>query len=367
MPVNSAWADHADEANVDPGSDTVVTQGRPSATIHSMADTLPAALWEEERRLLNQFMQQQFALLNQTREQLLVETRQALSAEKARLSQELDERQREVERQAQVLALRVQEVQKREARLADLEDAIPERLAHGPAVDSQPGDGASTFGPPDKTVIQEFEALRRQVEKREEERNAAQAEVQRLQQENQQLLRTRTEQDLALVRLRRQSIQPPEWTKLEREFADQHRQLEADRKQLADQIQQLRQFEKDQQQKAELADKALAAKEQQLQRAADELAALRQRLHEERQQFKEQSAELSLREAELREMSEIADRDHARERAELHQERLRIARLREALRLEQVALRSQTEPSRQTGERPAAAACPAGAPASGGD
>src|SRR5437870_6694619 len=114
MPVNSATSMLASEATALADAAVQAPNGRLPEKTLSMEDTVPTGLLGEERRLLNQFMQQQFEMLNQAREQLLTETRESLVAEKAHFARTLDERQQELERQERLLAVRVQELQKRE-------------------------------------------------------------------------------------------------------------------------------------------------------------------------------------------------------------------------------------------------------------
>jgi hypothetical protein len=55
--------------------------------------------------------------------------------------------------------------------------------------------------------------------------------------------------------------------------------------------------------------------------------------------------ELRLREAEVQEMKEIAEQEAARAKADLAQERVRLARLRESLRLDGVSPPRREEPA----------------------
>src|SRR5262245_9167626 len=181
MPVNAVRTLPSSEA---PAPADPLTAEVPPAKTLALAEAVPTKHLDDDRRLLNQFMQQQVAMLNQLREQLLSETRESLLTEKMHLAQKLDEREQELERQERLLSVRVQELQKREARLSELDDAIPERVADETVPDSLlVGEGEST-GRLEKTPVVEVEALRRQMAKLEEKlveltatHNAARAEL----------------------------------------------------------------------------------------------------------------------------------------------------------------------------------------------
>ena len=87
-----------------------------------------------------------------------------------------------------------------------------------------------------------------------------------------------------------------------------------------------------------------------LEESGQELEELAQQLREDRaglevkeRELRLRDAQNHLREAEIREMIEIAELDAARERSELNQERLKLARLREAIRLAREAVRAEQQ------------------------
>jgi hypothetical protein len=328
----------------------------------------PFALLQAERKRLEEFAREQFALIRQARERFVAEKQAAEAV--------LETRRQELERQTQALLIRLGELHKKEEQLADqLENAIPER--HGDVVpletDRQMDPSA------DEKAFQELVSLRQQIREQAErleqlqaERDTALEEVrqlhqaaapaiaveedlpdqwavalveesaekrevdslrQQLQDQQARLEQFRAERDAAFAQLRRLPPPPEEVIQQEAEFVVLRRQLEQERRRLEEFARDVHLAEVEHQRRRDGAERELNEKRQQLERRAGELADRQLRLEE-------KAGEVRLHEAELREMKEIVERDTARERAELLLERLRIARLREALRIEQEALQA---------------------------
>lgn len=194
--------------------------------------------------------------------------------------------------------------------------------------------------------------LRDQVSKMAAERDEAwrclqdaQALPARMQDELEQL---RTERDAALEQLRQLSAEPEHWSQHEAEFAALRLQLKQEQRQLAEDRQELHRREAEMVRRTEAARQEVQREQQRLEEVSQELEDLGQQLREDRAQLEAKERELRLRdaqnhlrEAEIREMIEIAELDAARERSELNQERLKLARLREAIRLEREAVRAE--------------------------
>ena len=333
--------------------------GRPNDTPvdFSLTKAGPLTLLEAERQLFDQFAQEQFLLLRQTRERLL--------ADQQAIEQTLETRRKELDAQTRDLANRVQELRDREHRLNQEEEAIPERHGSMPVAGAPAGqenERASPAGP----SAAEMEELRKQLQERQRklqqaraERDAAWEELRRLRDQQQELERLKAERDAAVAQARRPQPAPPDYAKFEREFAVLHRQLDAERRRLAEEAQDLHLCRLDLQKKTDSWQEDVAKDQARLQQLAEELTARQHLIDQDRRQLEQNERELEqrlrdqrLREVELRELREIAERDNARERSELMQERVRIARLREALRLEQEAFRTDVEQPARAGDPP---------------
>ncbi len=344
----------------------------------------PFARLLAERKRLEEFAREQFALIRQTRERFV--------AEKQAAEQVLENRRTELERQTQALLVRLRELHEKEQQLDEqMEEVIPER--HAGLARREPAPPAAMDSIAD-TNFQEVILLRHELEERQQrleqlqaERDIALEQVRQLQQpltpssseedlpdqwaealveqsplvqqQEMDVLRRqlqelrghlenlRSERDTAWAELRHLPPPPEEVAQQEAEFVALRRQLEQERHRLDEAARDLHLTEVEFHKRKDASERGLAEHRQQLDRRAADLADRQLRLEE-------KAGELRLHEAELREMKEIVERDTARERAELLLERLRIARLREALRMEQEAVKAVSGRRSDAAEPPAA-------------
>jgi DNA repair exonuclease SbcCD ATPase subunit len=196
--------------------------------------------------------------------------------------------------------------------------------------------------------------LREQVEKLRVERDEAWRCVQDVQalptRQQDEILQLRSERDAALEQLRQLSMEPEHWSMQEAEFAALRLQLKHEQRQLAEDRQELHRRESEMVRRTEVTRQEVQREQQRLEEVSHELEELAQQLREDRgglegkeRDLRLRDAQNHLREAEIREMIEIAELDNARERSELNQERLKLARLREAIRLEREAVRAEAQ------------------------
>jgi hypothetical protein len=150
----------------------------------------------------------------------------------------------------------------------------------------------------------------------------------------------RAQRDAAFEQLRLAALDAQDWAVLEAELATQRRYLKEDFQQLRELAQELRQ--------QELAFKQMTEAERQAPSAShpgvqpdQEIAAKRESLEKIQQQLESENRELRLQEAEIVEMRAAAKEANDREWEALAQERVRLVRLRESLRLEQEKLAAQ--------------------------
>jgi chromosome segregation ATPase len=349
-------------------------QASPEATVAEGSPDAPFALLQAERKRLEEFARQQFALIREAREKYV--------AEKQAAEQVLETRRGELERQTQLLLVRLRELHDKEEQFAaQLEDAVPER--HMGLVGHEPDQLLDAEA--HENTLHELAVLRQQLDEKQRhidqlqaERTSASQEARpappehapgvsgdeeladewavelvdesplvrqqqeveslrkQLQEQQERLEQLRSERDAAFMQLRRLPPPPEEVVQQEAEFVVLRRQLEQERRRLEEGARDLHLGEVEFQKQKDAAATELADQRRQLERRASELA-------ERQLKLEERAGEVRLDEAELREMREIIERDTARERAELLQERLRIARLREALRMEQEALKAAAQ------------------------
>jgi hypothetical protein len=347
----------------------------------------PFALLLAERKRLEQFAREQFALIREAREKFI--------SEKQTSEQVLESRRTELERQTQSLLVRLHELHEKEQQFTEqMEDVIPER--HAGLARREPTPPAALDSLAD-TTFQEVILLRHELEEKQQrieqlqaERDIALEQVRQLQQPlepnpaaeeelpeqwaealveqspllqqkeveklrgqlddlRQQMDHMRAERDTAWADLRRLPPPPEEVVQQEAEFVALRRQLEQERRKLEEMARDMHLGEVELHKRKDACERGMAERRQQLDRRASELA-------ERQLRIEEKAGELRLHEAELREMKEIVERDTARERAELLLERLRIARLREALRMEQEALKAAAAERQGASVKPTAAA-----------
>jgi hypothetical protein len=177
-----------------------------------------------------------------------------------------------------------------------------------------------------KRQAEETETLWRQVQEqrqllervRKDQDAAREVLVQEWQRQLQQL---KAERDAALEEVDRIAQEPEAWAEQEEEFATLTRELRAREAELKQRLQ------------------FLTQEQQRLEKLRAEIGDRNRLLEKDRQQLEEQTRQLylreervRLREAELKELKEIVEQENARDRADLLQERMKIARLRETVR-----------------------------------
>lgn len=190
-----------------------------------------------------------------------------------------------------------------------------------------------------------------QIEQLQRERDDAWNYLQQLPDQYQkQIEQIQVERDAALFQLRQLSEEPEFYAQQEAEFAALRIQVKQEQRQLAEEAKELHRRESEIQEQSERTQQELAQEQQRLEQLSVQLNELNRQMRDDRSQLeiKERElrlrdAQLHLREAEIREMIEIAELDTARERSELNQERLKLARLREAVRLERAALKTDMD------------------------
>lgn len=147
----------------------------------------------------------------------------------------------------------------------------------------------------------------------------------------------RAQRDAAFEQLSLAALDAQDWAVLEAELATQRRYLKEDFQQLRELAQDLRQRELAFKQMMESERQALFASHPAVQ-LDQEIAAKHPALEGLQQQLESETRELRLQEAEIVEMRAAAKEANDREWEGLAQERVRLARLRELLRLEQEKL-----------------------------
>lgn len=150
----------------------------------------------------------------------------------------------------------------------------------------------------------------------------------------------RSERDAALARAPQRGPAPvPEENEDSTPDGDaseaRRQSLETQRKLVRD-LREMHQRENSQRQKLEAQQRSLAEEQERIKR-------LEKELEDRERRVVLREAEIRLENAELRELKEIAEQEVAHERAQLNQERVRIARLREVLRMEQAAFHAAIE------------------------
>jgi hypothetical protein len=187
-----------------------------------------------------------------------------------------------------------------------------------------------------------------------QEREQACAQLVELQKIPQRLLgeiaQVRAERDAAIASLRQLSIEPESWTRQEAEFAAARLQLKQEQRQLANTLMEQRRREIEERRKiqqslddAQRNKEWLASLGEHIEEFRHRLCQCRDGIEARERDLRSRDAQIDLREAEVREMAEVARIDAARERLELRQERLRLARVREATKLERGALHAALE------------------------
>ncbi len=190
-----------------------------------------------------------------------------------------------------------------------------------------------------KRQVEEIESLQQQVQElqqhlervRKDQDAAREVLVQEWQRQLQQL---KAERDAALEEVDRLVQEPEAWAEQEEEFATLTRELRAREAELKQRLQ------------------FLTQEQQRLEKLRAEIGDRIRLLEQDRQQLEEQTRQLylreervRLREAELKELKEIVEQENARERADLLQERMKIARLRETVRQPKVQAQGSPEKS----------------------
>lgn len=242
--------------------------------------------------------------------------RAALCTERQAAEQALAARRQELEQQAQMLMTRLRDLLEREQQL----DEEVERFA---ATRSAPSKGGSA----DATATLALEGARQQLREQQQaltqmqaEREAARMELAQLRQRCQTLEHITAEQEAALEQMRLlQQEDQEEWPLLRGGTAESPAATGAGEPARPEQNAGRQAAGRRQLQEHELEQK------------------------EKERRLTERETELHLEYAALEEMKVLAEQEISRERAHLIQERLRIARLREALRREQAALRAAAE------------------------
>lgn len=282
--------------------------------------------------------------LDQLRQQM-----QALEQEREQLQRERDDAlanfQEEPERLKQIEQVKAE----RDAALAQLRGLTREVEKAAPS-DSGWVDLDSPRGELEvmRTQLREQQD---QIEQLQRERDDAWDHLEKLpEQYQEQIKQIQGERDAALAQLRQLSEEPEFYAQQEAEFAALRIQVKQEQRQLAEEAQEVHRRETDMQQQQERMTQELAEEQHRLEHLSHQLNELNQQMREDRAQLdlrerelRLRDAQMHLREAEIREMIEIAELDTARERTELNQERLKLARLREAIRLEKAALKAEIE------------------------
>jgi hypothetical protein len=190
-------------------------------------------------------------------------------------------------------------------------------------------------------VLQELVERHLQFDDKEEqlkaaiaERDAALARIEVIRPRLGELEQVRSERDAAYQALRQREPEPEGWDSKEIEFAALRRQVEEEKRQLGLEARDLHLHAEDMQKKLEETRNAVIAERALVQQQSEELAVAQTALAEEQRKCREQEDDLRLRESELIEMKEIIEQETAHDRAQLVQERVRIARLREFLKME---------------------------------
>jgi hypothetical protein len=301
----------------------------------------PAETLELERRRLETFAREQFRLIREAREALLTEKQ---ASEKF-----LEERRQDLQQREKLLNERVVQQQSSEAKVQASEvkppepfeeDAIAERhkpRRGTPPPPRRPDEHDDSWASIEKVVIgpsNEIQTLRLKLQEQEIARKAAESELDA----------TLDEMDRLRAQLA-EATEPPLLGGLEEiQEDDQLAHAEIALATTREQLSRERQLREAHEQRvlhldAQLTE-ALAmqsdidTRAQALEERAAALEDLAERLEAERKEIATQGQELRLREAELREMKEITEQESAAERCNLTLERLRIARLREAVRLQ---------------------------------
>lgn len=190
-----------------------------------------------------------------------------------------------------------------------------------------------------------------QIEQLRRERDDAWNYLQELPDQHQkQIEQIQVERDAALFQLRQLSQEPEFYAQQEAEFAALRIQVKQEQRQLAEEAKELHRRESEIHEQSERTQQELAQEQQRLEQLSAQLNELNRQMRDDRshleikeRELRLRDAQLHLREAEIREMIEIAELDTARERSELNQERLKLARLREAIRLERAALKTDMD------------------------
>jgi hypothetical protein len=300
-----------------------------------------------ERERLEQFVREQFDALRKSREELEAEIARHQEAENA-----LGRRQQELDRQAQLLETRRQQLEEQLRNRS--EDAIGDSnskdwVSNAPTslADQVANLVVESSSLEIDQVRARLGAFKNKMVLLEAERDAAWEELYRLRGASHQLEQLRAERDsaraqrdAAFEQLRLAALDAQDWAVLEAELATQRRYLKEDFQQLRELAQDLRQQELTFKQMREAERQALFAGNPGLQ-PNQEIAAKRKSLEELQQQLENQTRELRLQEAEIVEMRAAAKEANDRDWEALAQERVRLVRLRESLRLEQEKLAVQ--------------------------
>jgi hypothetical protein len=300
-----------------------------------------------EREKLELFVREQFDALRQSREELEAEIAHHQEAEKA-----LERRQQELDRLAKLLETRRHQL---EEQLGDRsEDAIADSNIKdwsSSALTSLANQVANLVAEGSTLEIDQIRArlgaFKNKIVLLEAERDAAWEELCRLRGAPHQLEQLRAERDsaraqrdAAFEQLRLASLDAQDWAVLEAELATQRRYLNEEFQQLRELAQDLRERELAFKQMMEAERRALVANHGGA-LPAQEIVVKRQSLEELQQRLESETRELRLQEAEIVEMRAAAKEANDREWEALAQERVRLVRLRESLRLEQEKLAAQ--------------------------
>jgi hypothetical protein len=346
---------------------------------------------EAERQRLEQFTRDQLAQISRAREALL--------AEKRANEQALEARRQELERQGQMIRTRLQELHERERKAGErIEDALPERSTtyrrrrYSSLIDKRKLE-EEDVDPEVKALREQLHELKQNMVLLRGERDAAFDELQQLRQQpppvppaespapvpapsversaedaqeietlqrqiqvqhqliqqlqakqsaapalpskefQAQMDQLQSERDAALAEVQRLVQEPDDWARQEEEIVALNRELRQRESQIQDELQLLAQ-EHDRLEKT-LGEYQERARTMDLERQVMEN-------HDRESQVREE--QLRFREAELREMKDMVEKDNILARKELIEERQQVARLRELLRHERETARPKTPP-----------------------
>jgi hypothetical protein len=378
--------------------DSSVTPLPRSSIASGAVASSPFALLEAERQRLEQFTRDQLAQISRARDALLAEKRTAQQA--------LEARRLELEQQGQLIRNRLHELHEREKKAGErIEDALPERSVNyrrrrfsslvdkrklddedvdpevralreqlqelkqnmvllrgerdaafdeleqlrqqpppAPATpdnaDSFSRDAQRSADSTDAKLTAEIELLQRQLQEQQTLIQRFQAEQAKVapalpsEEWRRELDKLKLERDVALAEVQRLVQEPDDFAQQEEEIVALNRELRRRGTQIQEELQIMGQ-------EHQRLEKTL----KEYQERSGALDRERMEMEKRDRDFHLREEQMRLREAELREMKEMIEKDNILARKELNEERQQVARLREVLKQERENPRPKTPPA----------------------